>query len=516
MPARSSRRFSFFFAMIGSMERTFACAKAEAGSCAWLSAVKQPREARTRPSGLALSRASCGKHARIGDIARASRAAAGEHRREFVARRRNRERRRRIGRDARAANACGGRQSAGGRARGASGRPRAAHRTGSSRGPRAAADAAASPEPPRAGARKCRARRPTRASFPNKRRSPIRSRRKTCTKCTRAPSCRPLPRASRPPSRWRLPSRRRRPRRRHPRRRRSPPPCAPLGLAVPTAAPTSRATPAPPASIAPSAAPVAVACQRGAERFARSRTAAPRSLRHRDPACPARAQRRLRRRLKPEARPQAPVPRASALRVLVRARVRKPKPLPLAPSNCTRRRRRRRARRNRAADINAKLRSLLPNNPVNPSSKQYAPEISLHGSLEPTPPPAVLAQTKYLYRSGWSPSHPGASEARVEMWVTSIRKAGVTTMCTGWLVRYPFNESAPHPGDFAPANGIPDYHRRGARRPGGAASGRGGHGHRALRGARSWYRTRRRLLRRRDARAFPLEFRHLSHYNWEC
>jgi hypothetical protein len=26
-------------------------------------------------------------------------------------------------------------------------------------------------------------------------------------------------------------------------------------------------------------------------------------------------------------------------------------------------------------------------------------------------------------------------------------------MCTGWLVRYPFNEAAPHPGDYAPANG---------------------------------------------------------------
>ncbi|MGA8534782.1 MAG: hypothetical protein WB615_11780, partial [Candidatus Tumulicola sp.] len=99
-------------------------------------------------------------------------------------------------------------------------------------------------------------------------------------------------------------------------------------------------------------------------------------------------------------------------------------------------------------NINAKLRGLLPNNPVNPSSKQYSPAISLHGSLEPTPPPSVLAQTKYLYRS-----RPGGTEARVEMWVTSIRKAGVTTLCTGWLVRYPFNATAPHAGDFAPANG---------------------------------------------------------------
>lgn len=98
-------------------------------------------------------------------------------------------------------------------------------------------------------------------------------------------------------------------------------------------------------------------------------------------------------------------------------------------------------------DINARLRSLLPNNPVNPQTKQYAPTISLRGSLEPTPPPSVLAQTKYLYRST------GGSEARVEMWVTSIRKAGPTTICTGWLVRYPLNQTPSHAGDFAPANG---------------------------------------------------------------
>lgn len=100
-----------------------------------------------------------------------------------------------------------------------------------------------------------------------------------------------------------------------------------------------------------------------------------------------------------------------------------------------------------APDINAKLRALLPNNPVHPSSKQYAPSISLRGSMEPTPPPSVLARTKYLYRSR------GGSEALVEMWVTAIRKAGPTTICTGWLVRYPLNQTPSHPGDFAPANG---------------------------------------------------------------
>jgi hypothetical protein len=98
-------------------------------------------------------------------------------------------------------------------------------------------------------------------------------------------------------------------------------------------------------------------------------------------------------------------------------------------------------------NINARLRAMLPNNPVHPSNKEYTPQISLHGSLEPTPPPDVLARTKYLYRSQ------GGSEERVEMWVTSIRKAGPTTICTGWLVRFPYDQTASHPGDFAPANG---------------------------------------------------------------
>lgn len=102
---------------------------------------------------------------------------------------------------------------------------------------------------------------------------------------------------------------------------------------------------------------------------------------------------------------------------------------------------------------------MLPHNPVHPETKTYAPPISLRGTLEPTPPPSVLAETKYLYRSS------GGSEARVEMWVTSVRKAGPTTICTGWLVRWPYNASASHAGDFAPANGT-QISIGGARSPG--------------------------------------------------
>jgi len=83
-------------------------------------------------------------------------------------------------------------------------------------------------------------------------------------------------------------------------------------------------------------------------------------------------------------------------------------------------------------NINARLRAMLPNNPVNPTSKQYVPAFSLRGRLEPTPPPDVLAKTKYIYDVRGT-----GNEARVKMWVTNARKDGPTTICTGWLVRYP-------------------------------------------------------------------------------
>ncbi len=85
-----------------------------------------------------------------------------------------------------------------------------------------------------------------------------------------------------------------------------------------------------------------------------------------------------------------------------------------------------------ARNINAKLRALLPNNPVHPTTKSYSPTYSLRGRLEPTPPPEVLAKTKYIYEVR-NTGH----EARVKMWVVAARKAGPTTICTGWLVRYP-------------------------------------------------------------------------------
>ena len=218
---------------------------------------------------------------------------------------------------------------------------------------------------------------------------------------------------------------------------------------APTAAPQRRPTPAPALSAAPSAAPVAVRA-----------SAAPST----SPAAAARAS-------QPPA-PRAGVPSPSATAVAAVAKTSgtapspgpkgvgspgphagtsaktapaPPRPIELRPTPSPGPRATKTP--SQAPNINAKLRSLLPNNPVNPTSKQYTPSISLHGSLRPTPPPAVLAQTKYIYRSD-----EGTGEL-VEMWVTSVHKAGPTTICTGWLVRYPINGHPSHPGDYAPANG---------------------------------------------------------------
>jgi hypothetical protein len=103
----------------------------------------------------------------------------------------------------------------------------------------------------------------------------------------------------------------------------------------------------------------------------------------------------------------------------------RPTPAPAAPTTPSR-------KSKTPANLNAKLRAMLPNNPVNPSSKSYTPSYSLRGRLEPTPPPEVLAKTKYIYEV-----HGTGGERVVKMWVIAARKSGPTTICTGWLVRYP-------------------------------------------------------------------------------
>jgi hypothetical protein len=113
-------------------------------------------------------------------------------------------------------------------------------------------------------------------------------------------------------------------------------------------------------------------------------------------------------------------------------------------------------------DLNARLRAMLPNNPVNPSQVTYHPTIGLAGSMDPTPPPEVVAVTHWTY----SEAQNAGSDAQMKMWVTSVRRVGPALICEGWLVRYPQNPSQiaplgngtqisiggskPHPGVLPP------------------------------------------------------------------
>ncbi|MBV8728074.1 MAG: hypothetical protein JO233_09820 [Candidatus Eremiobacteraeota bacterium] len=74
----------------------------------------------------------------------------------------------------------------------------------------------------------------------------------------------------------------------------------------------------------------------------------------------------------------------------------------------------------------------MPNNPVKPTSKRYSSGPEAMRPAEPTPPPDVLAKTKYICRSAG-----GRAKDRFTMWVTALKKLGFLTVCSGWLVRYP-------------------------------------------------------------------------------
>ncbi len=88
-------------------------------------------------------------------------------------------------------------------------------------------------------------------------------------------------------------------------------------------------------------------------------------------------------------------------------------------------------------DLNARLRALLPHNAVVPSEKSYHEAIGL-GSLNPTPPPEVLAATKFTFEERGT-----GGDARVKMWVTNVRHDGPFTICEGWLLRFPRSTQPP-------------------------------------------------------------------------
>jgi hypothetical protein len=98
-----------------------------------------------------------------------------------------------------------------------------------------------------------------------------------------------------------------------------------------------------------------------------------------------------------------------------------PRPVPIAHP---------RAAYNPYAGLNARLNSLIPQSAVTPHAYQYSNSISLAGKLEPTPPPSVLARTRYLFQG------PAASDT-IKMWVVAVEHRGPILICNGWIVRYP-------------------------------------------------------------------------------
>lgn len=75
---------------------------------------------------------------------------------------------------------------------------------------------------------------------------------------------------------------------------------------------------------------------------------------------------------------------------------------------------------------------MLPHGPVNPTQSTYRQPVTLNGTLEPTPPPEVIAMTKFTYDE-----QSNGSDERIKMWVSRVRRVGPITMCDGWMLRYP-------------------------------------------------------------------------------
>ncbi|HTU70047.1 MAG TPA: hypothetical protein VMF11_06965 [Candidatus Baltobacteraceae bacterium] len=72
------------------------------------------------------------------------------------------------------------------------------------------------------------------------------------------------------------------------------------------------------------------------------------------------------------------------------------------------------------------------NNPVAPAQYHFASKPALDASMVPTPPPAVVAMTRYTYEQRGA-----GDDALVKMWVTGTHRDGPTLVCEGWMLRYP-------------------------------------------------------------------------------
>ncbi|MDQ2680942.1 MAG: hypothetical protein M3Y21_07975 [Candidatus Eremiobacteraeota bacterium] len=84
------------------------------------------------------------------------------------------------------------------------------------------------------------------------------------------------------------------------------------------------------------------------------------------------------------------------------------------------------------ADLNARLKALIPNNPVHVTQKVYAPGYAaVPTNAYPTPPPEIVARTRFIMDLH------KRNESAVMMWVTGVSKRGPLTICSGWLYRVP-------------------------------------------------------------------------------
>lgn len=75
---------------------------------------------------------------------------------------------------------------------------------------------------------------------------------------------------------------------------------------------------------------------------------------------------------------------------------------------------------------------MLPHGPVTPHTLHYSGSLSLAGRLEPTPPPSVVARTRFLFQG---PA--GGGDGMLKMWVVGVERRGPLLICNGWILHFP-------------------------------------------------------------------------------
>jgi hypothetical protein len=103
----------------------------------------------------------------------------------------------------------------------------------------------------------------------------------------------------------------------------------------------------------------------------------------------------------------------------------------------------------RRSTLNQRLQNLIPTSapsftPAPPKRYSGIGSLAFTPPPEPTPPPEVLAATKFLYVENvaaqrWKQSWLGTApeERYVKVYVTSVKTVGFIRWCTGWVLRAP-------------------------------------------------------------------------------